>query len=78
MTKNKKAFIAVMQIKKKKIRARIYRVKRNRTKNLGFIKFKKMPVSVQERDDLVIEFLRYKGHVGVMSVLGVDFSLETV
>ena len=76
--KNRKSFTIIMQAKGKKIRARIYRTRRNKHVSLGFIRLKKMPASVKERDALVVEFLREKGHVVASHVVGVDFELETV
>lgn len=78
MTKNKKSFITIMQIKDRKIRARVYRVKKNKHEAIGFISFKKMPRSTKERDDLVIEMLQYKGHICIGHVRGVDYCLDTV
>lgn len=78
MTKDRKTFMAIVQAKGKKVRARVYRIKKNKPEYLGLVKFGKMFKSQIERDYAVIEFLKYNGHVRPGHSVGVEFLLETV
>ena len=80
--KNRKSFMAVIQVdtKKRKPRAsaRIYRIKQNRPVFLDHVYFPHMFCTQAERDDFIIRGLLYNGHVLAGHSRGVDFNLEVV
>lgn len=80
--KNRKSFMAVIQVdtKKRKPRAsaRIYRIKQNKPVFLAHIYFPHMFCTQVERDEFIMRSLRYNGHVLACHSRYVDFNLEVV
>lgn len=78
MTKNRKLFIAAIQSNGNEPGARVYRIKRNKPDYIGFVGFITSPTSTAIRDNLIIDFLKYNGHVLASHSIDDQFIMEVV
>ena len=81
-TKNRKSFIAVIQISKKRkgprVKARIYRIKQNIPVFIGDVDYLEMFPNAGHRDAKIELFLKYHGHVLAGHTEGNEFLLNVV